>query len=101
MGAAPEDGSAGSESPAAAVHRAAALALSDARAPGDVVETLALVRGGASRARSRKASSTPGRGALAALAASATLADASRSWDGFEPVGEEMLHGVAPECSCA
>ena len=98
MGAAPEDGSAGSESPAAAFHRAAALALSDARAPGDVVETLALVRGVALRERApEKPSSTPGRGALAALAASATLADASRSWDGFEPVGEEMLHGVAPE----
>ena len=98
MGAAPEDGSAGSESAAAAFHRAAALALSDARAPGDVVETLALVRGVALRERApEKPSSTPGRGALAALAASATLADASRSWDGFEPVGEEMLHGVAPE----
>ena len=89
----------------ASFYRAAAVALSEARAPGDVLDTLTLVRGvalrddeddasrGASR-RAGEASPPPVEGSLAALAAAARRSDPAFAWSGFEPCGEEMCHAV-------
>ena len=89
----------------ASFYRAAAVALSEARAPGDVLDTLTLVRGvalrddeddasrGASR-RAGEASPSPVEGSLAALAAAARRSDPAFAWSGFEPCGEEMCHAV-------
>ena len=79
----------------ASFYRAAAVALSEARAPGDVLDTLTLVRGvalrddeddasrGASR-RAGEASPSPLEGSLAALAAAARRTDPAFAWSGFE-----------------
>lgn len=111
---------------AARLYRAAAEALIDAKHPGEVEQTLEAVRrvvlplgggneeGTPGRSADEASSSTRGKDAQAEdplfpdkLASLAALADdviaelsktrhLARVWDGFEPLGEQMLHLVAP-----
>ena len=106
----------GHDAPVAAFHRALAVALCDAKAPGEVMRALSLARrvllpddDGAPRAGAEIAATLDGdaEDALTAAAAAARRASSSSSsssstpsssasrWDGFERAGEEMLFSVA------
>ena len=100
----------GRDAPAAGFHRAAATVLRDASSPDDVAWALALVRrvvlgpDAASPAEDDEvfAGSSSSSRALASECAAASEAcaasknPAAARWTGFDAVGEEMLHAVAP-----
>ena len=98
----------GRDAPAAGFHRAAATVLRDASSPDDVAGALALVRrvvlgpNAASPAEDDEVvAETSSVRALASECAAAEACAASKNpatarWTGFDAVGEEMLHAVAP-----
>ena len=101
----------GRDAPAAGFHRAAATVLRDASSPDDVAWALALVRRvvlGPDAAEDAAeddevfAGSSSSSRALASECAAASEAcaasknPAAARWTGFDAVGEEMLHAVAP-----
>ena len=99
----------GRDAPAAGFHRAAATVLRDASSPDDVAGALALVRrvvlgpNAASPAEDDEvvAETSSSRALASECAAAAEACAASKNpatarWTGFDAVGEEMLHAVAP-----
>ena len=98
----------GPDAPAAGFHRAAATVLRDASSPDDVVGALTLVRrvvlgpDAASAEDDEVVAETSSSRALASECAAAAEAcaasknPAAARWTGFDAVGEEMLHAVAP-----
>ena len=98
----------GPDEPAAGFHRAAATVLRDASSPDDVVGALTLVRrvvlgpDAASAEDDEVVAETSSSRALASECAAAAEAcaasknPAAARWTGFDAVGEEMLHAVAP-----
>ena len=99
----------GRDAPAAGFHRAAATVLRDASSPDDVAGALALVRrvvlgpNAASPAEDDEvvAETSSVRALASECAAAAEACAASKNpatarWTGFDAVGEEMLHAVAP-----